>query len=343
MQHVVVGGTGFLGGHLVEHLVERGGQVRVLARRPERPAWLPAAAELVPGDVNDPEAIADLAGGADFVYVATPLPSPLPSLPAAQAALDCALRGVVAACARAGVGRLVFVSGIDLYGRNLPSRPVAEDFPAQPETTAGRLRLAAERTIQEAASVCRLPFVILRPVPVFGPRDYAFTRPLLDAYATPPGPALIGGGRARLSLVYVKDVARALALAARHPAGAGQTFHVGGFATTWRAFIAAVCSELMAPTPAAGLPYPLAYALGWCAERLAPAGREPRHSRHETALLGRTRLFSDERLAGALNYHPAYDLLAGIGETVAWYRGMSRTSVPSFSDAPSLTTLAKPT
>jgi nucleoside-diphosphate-sugar epimerase len=341
MQHVVVGGAGFLGGHLVEHLIERGGQVRVIARRPERPAWLPAAAELAPGDLNDPEALARLCVGADLVYVTTTLPTPTPSEAAARTKLDCALRGLAAACARAGVGRMIYVSGVDVYGRNASPRPINEDYPTTPATPSGRLRLAAELTLRAAAAAYRLPLVVLRPAPIFGPRDHAFTRPLLDAYNAPPGPALIGGGRARLSLVYVKDVARALALAARHPAAVGRTYHVGGFATTWRAFIAAICSELQAPEPAVGLPYPLAYALGWCAERLAPTGREPRHSRDATTRLGRTRLYSDERLVGAVGYHPAYDLLAGVEETVAWYRGLNRTT-PARSDPPRLARVVKP-
>ena len=341
MQHLVVGGTGFLGGHLVEHLIERGGQVRVLARRPERPAWLPAAAELVQGDLNDPDAVAELSHGADLVYVATPLPTPFPNEATARTGLDCALRDVVAACARARVGRLVYVSSVDLYGGQLPTRPISEDFPAAPCSAVGRLRLAAETTLRQAAAAWWLPFVILRPVPVFGPRDHGFTRPLLDAYASPPGPALVGGGRARLSLVYVKDVARALALTARHPAAIGQTFHVGGFATTWRALIAAICNELGVPMPVAGVPYPLAYALAWCSERLAPAGKEPRHSRLATSLHGRTRLYSDERLVEALGYHPAYDLLAGMAETVAWYRGLGRAALPSVAEPRRVPTLVK--
>ena len=155
---------------------------------------------------------------------------------------------------------------------------------------------------------------------VIGPRDQGFTRRVLDAYATPPGPPLVGGGRARLSLVYVKDVARVLATVARHPYAVGETFNVGGCSTTWRAFIATVCAELGVPTPRPGLPFLLATLL----ERCAGA----RHAPLSPALVGRTRVYSDARLTRTLHYQPAYDLLEAIHETVAWRRRMSRVATP---------------
>jgi UDP-glucose 4-epimerase len=248
----------------------------------------------------------------------------VPDEATALARLEYALRGLVAACHQARVGRLVYLSGVDLYAPHLPNRPIDEDFPTTPVTPAGRLRLAAETVLREAAGTSRLPLVILRPVTVFGPRDQTVTCPLLDRYACRPGPRLIGGGRARLSLVYVKDVARALALAARHPHAAGQTFHVSGCATTWRAFIATLCAELGVPSPRPGLPYPLAYVLGWWAECWTPPAKVPHRSRLMAAQVGQTRLYSDVHLARTLAYHPAYDLLAGVHETVAWYRGLAR-------------------
>lgn len=326
MQHLVIGGTGFIGGHLVEHLIERGGQVRVLARRDERPAWLPARAELAAADLCDSDAVTEQARGADLVYLTAPLPDAAHDEATAVTNLTRILSGLVGACQRARVGRLAYLSSVDVYGRALPARPVTEDQPPTPATRGGRLRLAAETVLREAAG--RLPIVILRPVTVFGPRDDHFTRPLLDAYATGDGPSLVGGGRARLSLVYVKDVARALALAARHPHAAGETFNVSGCSTTWRALVATLCAEMDVPTPRPGLPYALA--------RLAEALGIARPGPLPTALVGRTRVFSDSRLAHRLNYHPAYDLLEAIHETIVWHRRVTRFAPPAPANSPSV-------
>jgi nucleoside-diphosphate-sugar epimerase len=331
MQHLVIGGTGFIGGHLVEHLIERGGQVRVLARREERPAWLPARADLTAADWCDVDSIAAEARGADLVYLTAPLPDAAHDEATAITSVTRTLTGLIGACQRARVSRLAFLSSVDVYGPALPSRPVTEEQAPAPATRAGRLRLAAEAVLREAAG--RLPVVILRPVTVFGPRDDHFTRPLLDTYATGDGPSLASGGRARLSLVYVKDVARALALVARHPQAVGETFNVSGCSTTWRALVATLCAELDVPTPRPGPPYLLARLI----ESFGIAGP----SALPAALVGRTRVYSDGRLARRLNYHPAYDLLEAIHETVVWHRRVTRfAAAPSISQPAAIRVLS---
>jgi hypothetical protein len=73
------------------------------------------------------------------------------------------------------------------------------------------------------------------------------------------------------------------------------------------------------PTPRPGLPFVLAALL----ERWAG----PRHGPLSPALVGRTRVYSDARLARTLNYHPDYDLLEAVHETVAWRRRSLRAAM----------------
>jgi dTDP-L-rhamnose 4-epimerase len=73
---LVTGGAGFVGTHLVDALLQRGDKVRVFdnldpqVHGPERkkPAWLAPEAELVVGDVRDPEAIEKSLDGCDQVF-----------------------------------------------------------------------------------------------------------------------------------------------------------------------------------------------------------------------------------------------------------------------------------
>jgi dTDP-L-rhamnose 4-epimerase len=73
---LVTGGAGFVGSHLVDALLERGDRVRILdnldpqVHGPDRrrPAWVPADAELVQGDVRDADAVRDSLRGIDVVY-----------------------------------------------------------------------------------------------------------------------------------------------------------------------------------------------------------------------------------------------------------------------------------
>jgi uncharacterized protein YbjT (DUF2867 family) len=66
---LITGGTGFVGGHLAERLTAAGWRVRALARAGSDTARLRAlGAELVTGSLDDADAIASGAGGADTVF-----------------------------------------------------------------------------------------------------------------------------------------------------------------------------------------------------------------------------------------------------------------------------------
>ena len=54
------------------------------------------------------------------------------------------------------------------------------------------------------------------------------------------------------------------------------------------------------------------------------------------ALVGRTRVYSDSRLVRRLNYHPAYDLLEAIHETVVWHRRVTRYATSPAVGQPSV-------
>lgn len=74
MTVLVTGGAGLIGSHVVDLLLERGERVRILDNldaqtHPQgRPAWVPADAELVEGDVRDPDCLARSLEGVDEIY-----------------------------------------------------------------------------------------------------------------------------------------------------------------------------------------------------------------------------------------------------------------------------------
>jgi uncharacterized protein YbjT (DUF2867 family) len=95
MLFLVTGATGNVGGEVVDALLAGGQQVRALVRS-DRPAGLPAAADAVRGDLNDPAGLADALTGAEGLFL-------LPGY--------ADMTGVAARAKAAGVARIVLLSG----------------------------------------------------------------------------------------------------------------------------------------------------------------------------------------------------------------------------------------
>jgi len=222
----ITGATGFVGSHLAEALAARGHTLACLVRRAEaEPALAALGARCVRGDLEDEAALASLAGGAHLVFhVAGRV-----TAPSAEAFLRTNRDGTarVARVAReAGVRRLVYVSSLAVTGPTLPGRPLDESGPPRPVTAYGRSKLAGEDAVRASG----LPFTIVRPPIVYGPRDREVLR--LFRMARWPLCPLLGDGAQELSLVHARDLARALVAAGESEAALGGTFHAGHPRTT---------------------------------------------------------------------------------------------------------------
>jgi nucleoside-diphosphate-sugar epimerase len=124
--------------------------------------------------------------------------------------------------------RLILISSLAASHPATSASPAQEDDPSEPITEYGRSKLAGE---MEVRAHCHVPFTILRPAAVYGPRDADFLH-LFRAVRNGFAPHF-GGGRQELSLVFAPDLAEAT-LAALDPARAvGKTIHVAapGFVT----------------------------------------------------------------------------------------------------------------
>ena len=127
---LVTGATGYIGGHLAGLLVERGQTVRALARKPEKLRDAPwrDKAEVVRGDLSDPDSLVAAFDGVDVVYYLVHSMGTSSDFVRAE---EESARNVAAAAQTAGVRRIVYLSGLHPTGelsRHLRSRnTVGED------------------------------------------------------------------------------------------------------------------------------------------------------------------------------------------------------------------------
>jgi dihydroflavonol-4-reductase len=218
MKALVTGATGFVGSHLVDHLLARGDEVTALVRSPARAAGLiPTAARLIEGDLHALPALAVAAAGQDVVFHVAGMIAARSEAEFFHANRD-GTRHVVDACRQAGA-RLVLVSSMAAGGPTERGHWLSGAEPPRPVTSYGRSKLAGEEVARQSG----LCWTILRPPLVYGPRD----REVLKVFqlARFPVAPVFGDGLQELSVIHVADLSRALVAAAVSDATIGGTYY----------------------------------------------------------------------------------------------------------------------
>ena len=224
---------------------------------------------------------------------------------------------VEAANAQNNIERFVHISSLAVAGPATPARPAREDDPPNPISSYGKSKLAAENVVRQQ---CRHPYTIVRPPAVYGPRDYAF----LAMFTAVQRHILPSPSRTQaLSLVFVKDLAQAVAVCLQHPAAVGRTYFAAGpEAITARDLAGEIAHQMGQWT----VPLPLPPFLLWpiC------FGQEVFSRVTGRALLLNLQKYAEIRAPGWVcdssrllqetGFGCSTSIKAGVAETLAWYR-----------------------
>lgn len=204
---LVTGGTGMVGYCIVQSLLERGYRVRALVRSPDKgKAVLPAACELVQGDVTAPATLATAAAGCEWVFHAAGFPEQWMRDPATFDRVNAeGTANMVAAARAAGAKRFVLTSTIDVFRwRAGETYDESELDPEPKQTPYERSKQRADQIVVEALDG-GLDAVFLHPAAVYGPApsDSPGTNDLLLKLFHGKVPALLPGG---YPVVFAPDV-----------------------------------------------------------------------------------------------------------------------------------------
>jgi NADH dehydrogenase len=244
---LVLGGSGFVGRHLVAALVRRGIRVTVPSRRRERAKHLILlpTVEVVEADINQRGVLESLARGHDALINLVGILHG--DFSAAHVELPLA---ALTACRNAGIERILHISALG----------------ASPEAPSEYLRTKAkgEQAMLDAAD---RDVTVFRPSVIFGPEDHflnqfaAMARWLLVLAV--PCPA------ARFQPVYVGDVARAMALALEDTETFGKRYELAGPREyRLKELVELVCALIHRRRLVLGLSDKLSYLQAWMLEML---------------------------------------------------------------------------
>lgn len=211
---LVAGGTGFLGRSIVAALRHDGHEVRVLSRGGRDNPWSnDRGVSMVEGDVREAGTLADAVAGCDTLVIAVQFPGHPVEVPKKDLTYDeydrKGTENLVAAAKKAGVKRLVYLSGVGVGQDRHEPWFVAKD--------------RAEAAVKGSG----IAYTIFRPSWVYGPRDKALNRFAMFARLLPFVP-MPGPGTAKVQPVHVEDLGFAVAKALKTPAAENQVIEIGG-------------------------------------------------------------------------------------------------------------------
>ncbi len=208
----ILGGTGFVGRHLVNRLARDGVRCRVLTRRPHRHRHIGVApgAELVEANVHDPDVLIREFAGHDAVINLVGILNEGAGASFRRIHYELPL-AVLAACQSAGVPRLLHMSALNADEQGGTSEYL-------------RTKGAAENQLHRNAGTVAV--TSFRPSVIFGPDDSFFNR--FAALLRIPGPFPLACPDARFAPVYVGDVAEAFARALGDPSTIDQRYDLCG-------------------------------------------------------------------------------------------------------------------
>jgi nucleoside-diphosphate-sugar epimerase len=324
----VTGAGGFLGGYIVEQLVARGDEVRVLVRRHVAGLNEPAV-QLVQGDVRDKAVLARACQDVDVVIHTAAVAGIWGPWTHYYETNVLGTQNVVEACQQAGVTRLVFTSSpsVTFAGRDQCGVDESAPYPKRWLAHYPHTKALAEQRVLAASGKRGLMTCALRPHLIWGPRDTHLIPRLLDR-ARKGQLRQVGDGTNIVDAVYVENAAAAHLLAADGlkpgaPACGRAYFITNGQPVNCWQWINQILHVAGLPPVQRRMALPVAYTAGAVLEGISTLlGRtdEPRMTRFLAAQLGTSHYFDIAAARRDLGYEPRVSMEAGMNRLGDWLR-----------------------
>lgn len=220
MKILITGASGFIGSFIVEEALRRGFETWAAVRRSSSREYLrDERIKFIELNLSSKEELVEQLRGKDFDYVVH-----------AAGVTKCLHKEDFRRINTEGtknladallelqmpLKRFVFVSSLSIFGairEQQPYEEIRESDTPQPNTEYGRSKLAAEQYLEQLRN--RLPYIILRPTGVYGPRekDYFVMAKSIKQHSD----FAVGYRRQDITFVYVSDVVQAIFLALDAP------------------------------------------------------------------------------------------------------------------------------
>ncbi len=306
---LVTGADGFIGSHLTEMLVARGGRVKALSQYNSfnNWGWLEDCnclddLEVLTGDIRDPYYCRSIIRGVDVIFHLAALIAIPFSYTAPMSYVDTNIKGTLNICQAAldnGCERVIHTSTSEVYG-TAQYVPIDEKHPLQPQSPYSATKIAGDALATSFYNTFNLPLVIARPFNTYGPRQSAraVIPTVITQIANGARQIKLGDLRPTRDLNFVTDTCRGFLSLAECDKAVGQTVNIGSNYEISMADLVDLIKEIMASDT----------------EIISEQARI-RPEKSEVF-----RLWCDNRKIHKLTgFTPEYTIRAGLEKTIDWF------------------------
>jgi len=317
----VTGGSGFIGGRLIERLCGEGHLVRALARSSTAAESVRAhGAEPVEGELADVTAMRAGADGCQLAFHAAATLGDWGRREDFERGNVQGTHNVLRACEDAGVRRFVHVGTEAALLAGRPLVEVDETAPLRPDSPAlySSTKARAEQAVL-AANRDGFETVVVRPRFVWGRGDTTLL-PVIAEMVRTGRFAWIGGGRHRTSTTHVENTVEGLVLGANRGRPGNAYFVTDGEPVVFREFLSRLLATQGLDAPTRSIPAPVAgvvAAAGETAWRLLPLPGRPPLTRFAYWVSAQECTIRIDKAREQLGYQPPKSIDDGLAELSA--------------------------
>lgn len=216
---LITGAAGFIGSHLVEYLLKDGesiGRLRLILLENESTKFLPQKKnDIVRGDIRNKDFVKKAMEGVETVYHLAAITSTSIDKSTYKMYKEVNVDGtsnLLEACARKKIQKFIFFSTVAVYGLPPWTGDIINWDESHPKTYSeayGKSKLEAEEKIIGAHKKWGIPYAIIRPANVYGPRNFGQIYSLYKSIKNHQF-FMIGNGKNKMHYVYVTDLVKAV-------------------------------------------------------------------------------------------------------------------------------------
>ncbi len=323
---LVTGACGFVGSHFIDQLLAQSNYVVRGMDLPQADSvFLDRKAEFIPGDLRDPKTLNRIVDGVDVIFHVASIFRFSATYDDLYAVNVEGTRNLCKACIAAKVSKLILISSAGVYG--IPqSLPVTEEDSPNPSNVYEQSKFEQEQAAQKLCTDSGIGLVILRPAPIYGPRNRYGIGTILRMIALGQIPVISKNLNTLVPLVHVADVVGAALHLASNPTSVGQLYNIVDDSTYRKydlfSYLAPFLDTKIYYTRFPLLPRWLLNAIASWSEWKARhfTHKEPKIEQATIDLMYHDYWYSNEKLKSS-GYQLLYpDSRDGLVETIEWYK-----------------------